>query len=194
MQNKVPSDTISDYQADVSALALEANVETHVTNSLNSYDPPTKAEMDASFAALNDPTAASIADAVWDETASEHIVTGTFGDKLQNKVPSDSVDDYKADVSALATTSALNTHDTDIKAAISGLNDPTASAIVAAVMAKSIDGTIDVEELFKILSATFAGDMEESSDGNTVTYKDQSDTVKVSEDFSVSNVVTRTIS
>lgn len=39
------------YKADVSSLAIEANVETHVTNSLGSYDPPTKSEMDAGFLA-----------------------------------------------------------------------------------------------------------------------------------------------
>lgn len=39
------------YKADVSSLAIEANVETHVTNSLGAYDPPTKNELDAGFLA-----------------------------------------------------------------------------------------------------------------------------------------------
>jgi len=34
----------SDLKADVSALAIEGNVEGHVTTSLNSYDPPTRTE------------------------------------------------------------------------------------------------------------------------------------------------------
>jgi len=38
-------DNPNQYKADVSALAIEANVEGHVTTSLNSYDPPTNAEM-----------------------------------------------------------------------------------------------------------------------------------------------------
>lgn len=43
---------VSDYKADVSALAVEANVEGHVTTSLNSYDPPTRAEATADKAAI----------------------------------------------------------------------------------------------------------------------------------------------
>lgn len=46
-QKVVPSETINDYKADISALAIEANVETHVINSLNTYDPPTRAEVTA---------------------------------------------------------------------------------------------------------------------------------------------------
>ena len=38
--------TPANFKADVSALAIEANVEGHVTTALNAYDPPTKAEMD----------------------------------------------------------------------------------------------------------------------------------------------------
>jgi len=37
-------DTPNQYKADVAALAIEVNVEGHVTNSLNLYDPPTRAE------------------------------------------------------------------------------------------------------------------------------------------------------
>lgn len=40
------------------------DVNTAVTNRLNLYDPPTKTEMDAGFAALNDVTAAEIWDAI----------------------------------------------------------------------------------------------------------------------------------
>ena len=38
-------DNPNQYKADVSALAIEANVEGHVTTSLNAYDSPTNAEM-----------------------------------------------------------------------------------------------------------------------------------------------------
>ena len=47
-------------------------------------------------------TAAEIADAVWDEPISEHTTAGSFGAKNQRVVPSESVDDYKADISNLA--------------------------------------------------------------------------------------------
>lgn len=60
-------DNPDQYKADVSALAVEANVEAHATAALSSYDPPTKAELDtaqaaiqADIAALNDITAADI--------------------------------------------------------------------------------------------------------------------------------------
>lgn len=38
-------DNPDQYKADVSALAIEANVAGHVTSSLNSYDPPTRGEL-----------------------------------------------------------------------------------------------------------------------------------------------------
>jgi len=47
------------------------------------------------------PNSSDVADAVWDEAASGHVTGGTFGDKLQNKIPSANVNDYKADVSNL---------------------------------------------------------------------------------------------
>jgi hypothetical protein len=56
-------------------------------------------------------TPAAIADAVWDEDAADHTTGDTFGDKNQIKVPSATINDYKADVSALATSAALATHD-----------------------------------------------------------------------------------
>lgn len=45
-------DNPDQYKANVSALALEANVEGHVTTALGSYDPPTKAELDTAVANL----------------------------------------------------------------------------------------------------------------------------------------------
>jgi len=69
--------------SEISALnnlsAAEVNVE--VDTALADYDAPTKAEMDAGFAALNDPTAAAIADAVWDEAAAGHVGAGSFGEQ-----------------------------------------------------------------------------------------------------------------
>jgi hypothetical protein len=56
---------------------------------------------------------------------------------------------------------------------------PTAAAIATAVMAKVVDGTIDVTEALTILVAVLAGDMAKSS--NTYTYADQSGVTKVTE-------------
>jgi len=41
-----------------------------------------------------------IADAVWDESAATHTTTDTFGDKNQNKVPSENITDYKDNITA----------------------------------------------------------------------------------------------
>jgi len=42
-------------------------------------------------------SAASIADAVWDEPIADHTSAGTFGAKNQKAVPSENIDDYHAD-------------------------------------------------------------------------------------------------
>lgn len=129
IMTKIPSAVIADYKADVSALAIEANVEGHVTTSLGNYngpthaemtaehnvleaehaalsgehstlatpaqvnaecdqaladyDGPTKTEMDAGFAGLNDPTAATIADAIWDELLADHQTLTSFGGAIR---------------------------------------------------------------------------------------------------------------
>ena len=53
-------------------------------------------------------TAAGIADAVWDEATADHTTSTTFGGKNQKVVPSETVGDYKADVSGLATQASVN--------------------------------------------------------------------------------------
>lgn len=68
---------------------------------------------------LNDPTAAAIADAVWDETQSTHVTAGSFGE-IATEV-----------ASILADTNELQTD--NVPGLIAGLNDPTAATIAAAV-------------------------------------------------------------
>jgi len=102
--------------------AWDAEVQSECADALNSYDPPTKAEMDSGFAGLNDPSAADIADAVWDESTSEHTTADTFGAKNQNVVPSETIDDYKADVSTLALEANVQGHCT---AALTAYDPPT---------------------------------------------------------------------
>ena len=62
--------------------AWDAEVQSECTDALNAYDPPTKAELDSGLAGLNDPTAAAIADAVWDETLADHLGAGSTGNAL----------------------------------------------------------------------------------------------------------------
>ena len=68
------------------------------------------------IAALNDPTAATIADAVWDESASGHTTAGTFGKILQ---------DLETDLAAVDANvdAILVDTDTTIPGLIGGLND-----------------------------------------------------------------------
>jgi len=42
----------ANFKADVSALALDANIQGHVTTALNAYDPPTKGELDSAVSTL----------------------------------------------------------------------------------------------------------------------------------------------
>jgi len=67
-------------------------------------DYPTAAEISSE---IDEPTAAEIADAVWDEAISGHTGAGSFGAKNQRVVPSETLDDYKADVSGLPTAAAV---------------------------------------------------------------------------------------
>ena len=62
----------------------DAEVQSECTDALNAYDAPTKAELDSGLAALNDPTAAAIADAVWDEAIAGHATSGSTGEALGN--------------------------------------------------------------------------------------------------------------
>jgi hypothetical protein len=68
--------TPADFKADVSALALEANVETHAGNALTTYDPPTKAEMDAVHATTDGLIAAvdTMVDSILADTGTDGVV------------------------------------------------------------------------------------------------------------------------
>ena len=68
---------------DISAAAVNAEVDT----ALADYDGPTKAELDAGLAALNDPTAAAIADAVLDEALAGHVTAGHWVKQCQTLKP-----------------------------------------------------------------------------------------------------------
>lgn len=74
-------DTGTTIPAQITALndLSAADVNAEVDTALADYDGPTKAELDAGLAALNDPTAAAIADAVLDEATSGHTTPGTVG-------------------------------------------------------------------------------------------------------------------
>ena len=70
------------FGEEVQAHATPSEVNAECDTALTDYDPPTKAELDSGLAALNDPTAADIADAVWDEATADHQGAGTTGKAL----------------------------------------------------------------------------------------------------------------
>jgi len=74
----------------------------------------------------NIPSAADNADAVWDEPIAGHTTGTTFGGKNQKVVPSETINDYKADVSGLSTFDHT-TDEVDIGAVkgagVTGVND-----------------------------------------------------------------------
>jgi hypothetical protein len=84
------------------------------TNELQTDDVP------GLIAALNDPTSAAIADAVWDEAAAGHVAAGSMGAQLGTDVDA-----------ILADTNELQTD--DVPGLIAALNDPTSAAIADAV-------------------------------------------------------------
>jgi hypothetical protein len=52
-------------------------------------------------------SAAAVANAVWDELIADHVAAGSFGVKNQKVVPSETLNDYKASVAALALEATL---------------------------------------------------------------------------------------
>jgi len=150
---------------DLSAAEVNAEVDT----ALADYDAPTKAELDAGFAALNDPTAAVIADAVWDEAKAAHVGVGSFGEEVQAHALSTEISALNnlssADVTAAVPTAVqirteIDSNSTqltailadtnelqldDVPGLIAALNDPTAAAIADQVWEEAIidhSGTI----------------------------------------------------
>lgn len=103
----------ADVSADIAAVKAETALIVADTNELQTDDVP------GLIAGLNDPTAASIADAVWDELQSAHVTVGSFGE-IATEI-----------ASVLADTNELQTD--DIPGLIAALNDPTAATIAAAV-------------------------------------------------------------
>ena len=100
--------------------AWDAEVQSECADALTAYDPPTKTELDSAFTeikggtwattdtleAIRDrgdaawttggggsaPTAAAVADAVWDEATSGHTSSGTFGEQVKTDIDAILVD------------------------------------------------------------------------------------------------------
>ena len=137
-------DTGTTLPAQISGLndLSAADVNAEVDTALADYDAPTKAELDAGLAALNDPTAAAIADAVMDESLSGHTTAGTLGKAVAdieadtNELQSDDVPGLIAALNDLSTAEVNAEVDTAITdaALATAANLATVDAIVDAIL------------------------------------------------------------
>ena len=105
-----PAKTLNDCGVEGSGLSAE-DVWTYTTRVLTANTN------------LGIPSAADNADAVWDEAIADHTTGTTFGGKNQRVVPSETLNDYKADVSGLATSAALATVDGIVDSILEDTNE-----------------------------------------------------------------------
>jgi hypothetical protein len=187
------ADTGSTLPNQIAALnnlsASEVNAE--VDTALADYDAPTKAEMDAALAALNDPSPSDIANAIGydQETLVSSIwaaATRTLTANTNLNDPSAAAivsamqavaDDFKADVSSLATAAALASAAANIAAILAdtgtdgvAVSTSTAQTIADEILARSADQVEDgagVLTLAGVILATF----ESAINGGTWTIK-----------------------
>ena len=103
-------------QADHIAAGSFGVVATEISDILTA----TTSTIPAQITALNDVTAAAVADAVWDESTTGHTTAGTFGEQV------------KTDIDAILTDT-----ETTIPAQISALVIPSSTTIAGAVWAKA---------------------------------------------------------
>jgi hypothetical protein len=161
-----------------------------------------KAKTDTITAA---PTVDAIADGVWDEAIAAHTTATTFGGKNQKVVPSETINDYKADVSALtnvklaadqsgvtipAVTTVTNltnaptngdltaTMKSSITTAASSATPALSAAGVDAILDEVVVGSYTMRQLMKVLAAGLAGKL--SGGGTTtLTFRGVDDTSNV---------------
>jgi hypothetical protein len=170
-------DNPSQYQADVSALAVEANVQGHADAALAAYDPPTRAEATTDKDAI-------ITQVNANETKIDTI--DTVVDAI--KAVTDNLPDSGAlsDLSTiLADTNEIQGDLTDggrldllidaIKAKTDNLLDSWNDITVANILAGIVEGSYDLKECLRLLLAFTAG---KASGGGTssIAFRDTADT------------------
>jgi hypothetical protein len=129
---------------------------------------------------LNDPTAAAIADAVWDEARSGHTGAGSFGQGVASV--QGNVTGSTASIAAAGITST--SFDTGAITATAIATDAIGAAELAtdavteianAVAALVIDSGMTLQNALKLILAAEAGKVS-GADGTTITIRDTSDT------------------
>jgi len=180
-----------------SGLATPTNITagtlTTVGTATNLTNLPTMPTDWVTAAGLKADAVAEIADGVWDEAIAGHTTTTTFGGKNQKVVPSETINDYKADVSALtnvklaadqsgvtipAVTTVTNltnaptagdltaTMKSSITTAASSATPALSAAGVDAILDEVVVGTYTMRQLLTVMSAALAGKL---SGGGTTT-------------------------
>ena len=180
-----------------SGLATPTNITagtlTTVGTATNLTNLPTMPTDWVTAAGLKADAVAEIADGVWDEAIAGHTTTTTFGGKNQKVVPSETINDYKADVSALtnvklaadqsgvtipAVTTVTNltnaptagdltaTMKSSITTAASSATPALSAAGVDAILDEVVVGSYTMRQLLTVMSAALAGKL---SGGGTTT-------------------------
>jgi hypothetical protein len=122
--------TAAEIRAEIDSNSTQLAAIVADTNELQTDDVP------GLIAALNDPTAAAIADAVWDENiVAAHNTADTAGALLDDV---GTPDDFKADVSSLATAAALATVDSNVDAILADTGTDGVVIADGAITAASI--------------------------------------------------------
>ena len=161
--------------------------------------------LDVAVSTRSSHSAADVADAVWDEPIADHTTGTTFGGKNQKVVPSETIDDYKADVSNLdvavstrsshsaadvwsvATRSLTDKDDFNLAAdqssvtigTVNSVDDKTGYSLSAsgidAIVDEVIEGSLTLRQAVRLFLSALAG---KSSGGGTTTinFRDLADT------------------
>lgn len=129
---------------------------------------------------LNDPTAAAIADAVWDEARSGHTSAGSFGQgvaSVQGNVTGSTASIAAAGITSTSFDTGAITATAIASDAIgaSELATDAVTEIANAVAALTIEGSLTLQNALKLVLAAAAGKVS-GADGTTITIRDTTDT------------------
>ena len=129
---------------------------------------------------LNDPTAAAIADAVWDEARSGHTGAGSFGQgvaSVQGNVTGSTASIAAAGITSTSFDTGAITATAIASDAIgaSELATDAVTEIANAVAALTIEGSLTLQNALKLVLAAAAGKVS-GADSTTITIRDTTDT------------------
>ena len=119
---------------------------------------------------LNDPTAAAIADAVWDEARVGHVSAGSFGEGVASVQGG-----VTGSVGSVATGGITASSFGAGAVNAAALATDAATEVANAVAAITIEGSLDMIKAIKLILAAAAGKVS-GADGLTVTIRDTTDT------------------